>query len=141
VRQLCVSALREERRPVVFIVGIPEGIVALLRHEDLVVVAVDGGAPRRAVLHWWDWDPALSRHMLGHQKSSGAMYHTLYRARASHSWRYRRPKPLASWPAGCISAVWEKKASVAWREALCIDKDEQTIASGRAFYSRGERWA
>jgi hypothetical protein len=22
-----------------------------------------------------------------------------------HSWRYRRPKPFASWP-GCISAVW-----------------------------------
>jgi hypothetical protein len=34
---------------VVFVVGIPEGIVALLRREDLVVVAVDDGALRRAV--------------------------------------------------------------------------------------------
>jgi hypothetical protein len=44
-----VPALCEERPLVVFVVGIPEGIVALLRREDLVVVAVDDGALRRAV--------------------------------------------------------------------------------------------
>jgi hypothetical protein len=33
------------------------------------------------------------------------MYLASYRRRASHSWRYRRPKPFASW-SGCISAAW-----------------------------------
>jgi hypothetical protein len=49
VRQLLVSALREEHRLVVFVVGILEGIVALLRHEEFVVVAVDGDATRAAL--------------------------------------------------------------------------------------------
>jgi hypothetical protein len=34
----------------------------LLRREDLVVVAVNGGAPRRAVWHCRDWDPARAQH-------------------------------------------------------------------------------
>jgi hypothetical protein len=33
------------------------------------------------------------------------MYLASYRRHASHSWRYRRLKPFASWP-GSISAAW-----------------------------------
>jgi hypothetical protein len=51
VCQLREAAPREERRPVVVVVGIPDGIVALLRCEHLVVVSVDGGLPRRVVGH------------------------------------------------------------------------------------------
>jgi hypothetical protein len=61
VRQLCETALREEHHPVVVVVGIPEGIVALLRREHLVVVPVDGGLARCAMGHRRDWDPARAQ--------------------------------------------------------------------------------
>jgi hypothetical protein len=52
-----VAALREERRPLGLVVGVPDRVVALLRHEALVVVLVDGGAPCRTIWHWRVWDP------------------------------------------------------------------------------------
>jgi hypothetical protein len=61
VRQLRETALREERRPVVVVVGILEEIVAPLWRENLVVVLVDGGLPCRAVGHRRDWDPARAQ--------------------------------------------------------------------------------
>jgi hypothetical protein len=46
VRQLYEKTPSEERRPVIDVVGVLERVVALLRHEDLVVVPVDGGLAR-----------------------------------------------------------------------------------------------
>jgi hypothetical protein len=107
VRQLRETVLRKERRPLVLGVGVPERVVALLQREDLVVV------PVMAAWRAAPWGtggigipPALSLQVSRHRKSGDAMYLASYRRRASHSWRYRRPKPFASWPAGCISAAW-----------------------------------
>jgi hypothetical protein len=50
-RQLMVAALREKRRPLVLVVGVLDGVIALLRREALVEVLVDGGAPCRVVWH------------------------------------------------------------------------------------------
>jgi hypothetical protein len=60
------------------------------------------------------------------------MYRASYRARASHSWRYRRPKPFASWPASCISVAWEKVASVAG-EKLCAAARMDSNGAGELF--------
>jgi hypothetical protein len=53
-----VAAVGEEHCPLVLVVGVPERIGTFLRHEALVEMLVNGGAPRRAVRHWRDWDPA-----------------------------------------------------------------------------------
>jgi hypothetical protein len=89
VRQLRETALREECCPLVLVVGILEGIVALLLREHLVVVLVDGGLSRRAVGHRQDWDPAGAQPPRPGtpEKSGNTMYRASYRACASHLWR------------------------------------------------------